>query len=219
MGYLRSGNSSSPWKGLSTLLEKRKTRTSSYVFTSHSICYILLIDVPPHIAAKPAPTPKPAPPSAIPATPLVRASVLKPQKQSPLRSALDSLASDGAVASAVEATAVIGATHIPELFKSVSGGPDKSKATAVIPTQPTKKQNSPLAAIANAKKSLESAWVEVGKRTPKVVNDVGAQVRDWWKRERLSKVVESCLPNRKLDALAIDSMLFLLPFHATSTSG
>ncbi|KAJ3479451.1 hypothetical protein NLI96_g9046 [Meripilus lineatus] len=159
--------------------------------------------------AKPAPTPKPAPPSAIPATPLVRASVLKPQKQSPLRSALDSLASDGAVASAVEATAVIGATHIPELFKSVSGGPDKSKATAVIPTQPTKKQNSPLAAIANAKKSLESAWVEVGKRTPKVVNDVGAQVRDWWKRERLSKVVESCLPNRKLDALAIDTLCAL----------
>ncbi|KAH9923390.1 nucleoporin protein Ndc1-Nup [Amylocystis lapponica] len=140
--------------------------------------------------------PKANPPLPAPATPLIRAPILKAAPSSPLRAALDTFASDGPLSTAVASSADAGATHIPELFRSV------------LPAHPPAQS-----AVETAKKSdervlgaLERAWrgsvgSAVRAYAPEAAVAVGAQMREWWTRERVHRLAEACLPNRHLDAL------------------
>ena len=80
-----------------------------------SLCSFLVAAPPP--AAPPAQ--KIDAPAQVPKTPLIRKQVLKPSHSSPLRSALDTVASDGAITNALTTAAEVGASQIPELFRSV----------------------------------------------------------------------------------------------------
>lgn len=157
----------------------------------------------------PAPAPAPAPPKpelTLPATPLklLRTSVLKPTPTSPLRAALDTLASDGAISSAADS----GVSQIPELFRSmVHASPSAEKAIESVKRSEervvgmfeetrTKLQQRMEAAVHGR---VPAAALE--KMTPAF--GVVERVRQWWTRDRVNKLVEMSLPNRHLDALAI----------------
>ncbi|EED82559.1 predicted protein [Postia placenta Mad-698-R] len=159
----------------------------------------------------PAPAPAPAPPKpelTLPATPLklLRTSVLKPTPTSPLRAALDTLASDGAISSAADS----GVSQIPELFRSmVHASPSAEKAIESVKRSEervvgmfeetrTKLQQRMEAAVHGR---VPAAALE--KMTPAF--GVVERVRQWWTRDRVNKLVEMSLPNRHLDALAISN--------------
>ncbi|KAH8078741.1 nucleoporin protein Ndc1-Nup [Cristinia sonorae] len=162
------------------------------------------------------PEPKPAVPVVenkdkkerpnIPSTPLVKTNVFKAGSsgRSPLKSALETLASDGVVTAAADE---LGSSQIPELFRSVM-------APALTPAKP-KDEGKTDATPAPKKIAAPSRWKAQAARevqnvaekyTPGWLAEVKLQVVDWWTRERLSRVVEGSLPNRKIDALLIESL-------------
>lgn len=49
---------------------------------------------------------------------------------------------------------------------------------------------------------------ELKTRAPQWVLQIGTRLKSWWTRERIDRAVEASLPNRKLDAIAIDSTCF-----------
>ena len=140
-------------------------------------------------------------PLPAPATPLLRTPVFKPAQSSPLRAALDTLASDGPLATAVSETAEAGASHIPELFRSVM--PSTPSASAAVET--AKKAEENVAAIVSQTKSKWRA--ALGAYVPGSVRDVVGHARAWWTRERVHRVAETSLPNRHMDALAAEGTL------------
>ncbi len=136
------------------------------------------------------------------ATPLIRASVFKPAQTSPLRAALDTFASDGPIAAAVSETAEVGASHIPELFRSVMhSAPGPSAAVETV-----KKAEENVVAIVSQTKSKwrEGASKAVSAYVPGSVAETAGQVQSWWTRERVHRLAETSLPNRHMDALAAE---------------
>ena len=158
----------------------------------------------PAAPATSTPTAKPTtPPLPAPATPLLRTSVFKPAPASPLRAALDTFASDGPLAAAVSETAEAGASHInmhvhvPELFRSVLGSPATPAPAANKEKEKAKENASPAVAVGK--------WGgEVGKYVPHSVGALLGRVGKWWTRERVHRVAEASLPNRHVDALAVE---------------
>ncbi|PIL27114.1 hypothetical protein GSI_10255 [Ganoderma sinense ZZ0214-1] len=150
--------------------------------------------------AAPAPASKsgtPLPASAK-ATPLLRTSVFKPAQSSPLRTALDTLASDGPLATAVASTAEAGASHIPELFRSVMPSAPPSASPAAV----AKKAEENVAALVEGTKSR---WREALRaRVPGLVAEAWGHAHAWWTRPRVHRVAEASLPNRHVDALAVE---------------
>lgn len=158
-------------------------------------------------AAVPGPAPPAkvsAPPSSIKPAPLLRQSVLKPSSQSPIRSAIDTLASDGTLGAAA-------AEAVPELFRSVLHAPPPTESEVV------KRSEEELSKIVTNVTEETKAWkgklVELVERNlnlaPRWVCEMREKVRGWWVRERVNKVVEGALPNRKLDALVVEGMSVL----------
>ncbi|TFK83427.1 hypothetical protein K466DRAFT_665850 [Polyporus arcularius HHB13444] len=159
-------------------------------------------------AAAPAPSAKLPPPVPARATPLIRASVFKPAQTSPLRAALDTFASDGPIAAAVSETAEVGASHIPELFRSVMhSAPGPSAAVETV-----KKAEENVVAIVSQTKSKwrEGASKAVSAYVPGSVAETAGQVQSWWTRERVHRLAETSLPNRHMDALAAEVLCRLI---------
>ncbi|KAI0746295.1 nucleoporin protein Ndc1-Nup [Daedaleopsis nitida] len=158
----------------------------------------------PPAAAAPAVQSKPQLPLPAPATPLIRTPIFKPAQASPLRAALDTFASDGPLATAVSETAEAGASHIPELFRSVMPSTPGSSASAAVET--AKKAEESVAAIVSQTKGKwrEGAGKALGRYLPRNVLHVVGHARTWWTRERVHRVVETSLPNRHVDALAAE---------------
>jgi nucleoporin NDC1 len=156
-------------------------------------------------APPPAPPPPPAPAIAaappIPSisTPLIKKPIYQSSKQSPIRTVIDSFASDGPLPQAVDAG--VDTVHLPELFRSLEA--------VVLP---------PLAKEGEAKKGVEGAkglmsWIVeakdaasgvVGRNAPAWATDVMQRWVEWWTKERVSKVVEGCLPRRSLDVVVVE---------------
>ncbi|KAI0635379.1 nucleoporin protein Ndc1-Nup [Trametes polyzona] len=161
-------------------------------------------------SAAPAATSKPNIPLPAPATPLIRTKVYKPAQTSPLHAALDTFASDGPLAAAVSETAEVGASHIPELFRSVMPTSPQAKAEAAVET--VKKAEENVAALVS---ETRSKWREgvsgaLGAVLPKSVAQTAGHVRSWWTRERVHRVAETSLPNRYMDALAAEALCRLV---------
>lgn len=129
--------------------------------------------------------------------------MFKPARTSPLRAALDTFASDGPLAAAVSETAEAGASHIPELFRSVM---PSSPASAAV--ESAKKAEENVVAIVSETKGKwrEGARNAVSRYVPGSVLEVAGHAREWWTRERVHRVAEASLPNRHLDALTIEGM-------------
>lgn len=158
----------------------------------------------------PAPAPPLPPPVSklpLPATPaqLIRGPVLKASPSSPLRNALDTIASDGALPAAVASTAE--AAHLPELFRSVLHT-DAAAQTAVATLRKKEEVVKGLVQRTRTRwRDALAALVEDG--LPKGMLEATMEVREWWTRERVHKRVEASLPNRQLDVLVIDGKLSL----------
>lgn len=164
-----------------------------------------------------APTPSSQPKAFVglpaPATPLIRAPILKAAPPSPLRAALDSFASDGPLSTAVASTAEAGASHIPELFRSVLP-PDSTAMTAVESAK--KNEEKVLGFIQQTRTQWrQRLGAVVCARAPGSLLNVVEQVVEWWRRDRLHKAVEVSLPNRHLDALAASGQL-IAQLHISS---
>ncbi|KAI0339225.1 hypothetical protein BDW22DRAFT_1400438 [Trametopsis cervina] len=168
-----------------------------------------------------APPKKMDAPTQVPKTPLVRTQVLKPSHSSPLRSALDTVASDGALTTALSSAAEVGASQIPDLFRSVMPAHPPSviaKAeTAVAAIQQGEQQLQTLVA------TVPSKWKErvqeaAARYTPAVVRAAAADAVEWWRTERIHRVAEVSLPNRKLDGLAVDALCSLVCASLTEDS-
>lgn len=152
------------------------------------------------VAAAPAAPSKASIPLPAPATPLIRTKVYKPAQTSPLHAALDTFASDGPLAAAVSETAEVGASHIPELFRSVMPTSPQAKAEAAV--ESVKKAEENVAALVSQTKSK---WLgALGAFLPRGVVQAAGQVKGWWTRERVHRVAETSLPNRYMDALAAE---------------
>ncbi|KAI0083890.1 nucleoporin protein Ndc1-Nup [Irpex rosettiformis] len=149
------------------------------------------------------------PPAQVPKTPLIRKQVLKPSKSSPLRSALDTVASDGAITTALTSAAEVGASQIPELFRSVMSSHPPSviaKAeTAVAAVQAKEKDIQKRVAEAPGKWKAQVSE-QLARYFPPFIRSAAKDADEWWRAERLHRVAEVSLPNRKLDGLAIDML-------------
>lgn len=149
---------------------------------------------PPPVTAAPAPPP---PPVTVPSTPIsiLRKPIQQQPRQSPIRTVIDALASDGSLTKAVDAGA--DAVHIPELFKSVEA--------AVLSKEEVNKSVQEAKSLVTQARSRLYGFISdaVGKSIPAPAAGFVATWRDWWGRERLSKTVEACLPGRELDIVVI----------------
>jgi nucleoporin NDC1 len=163
---------------------------------------------------------KPAPPAAVPvsaaapknpdppSTPLLRQAIYKAPRQSPISKVLDSFASDSQPTKATDTAATQVETRakdvvpIPELFRSVSAPSAVTAAPVVVPTQQPVASSSII--VARVKQECGGLVV---KYSPPWSREVAARWHEWWTRDRINKVAETCLPNRELDVLIIQGML------------
>ncbi|KAF8837216.1 hypothetical protein BDN67DRAFT_224805 [Paxillus ammoniavirescens] len=166
---------------------------------------------------------KPAPPAAVPAsaaapknpdppsTPLLRQAIYKAPRQSPISKVLDSFASDSQPTKATDVVAAQVETRakdvvpIPELFRSVSAPSAVTPAPVVGPTQQPVASSSII--VARVKQECGGLVV---KYSPPWSREVAARWHEWWTRDRINKVAETCLPNRELDALIIQVLAGLV---------
>lgn len=164
------------------------------------------------VSAAPAPGPdRKAGTLKIPSTPLVKTNVLKAStRRSPLNGALDTFAADGVVSAPADE---LGASQIPELFRSV-------RAPALTPERKLREEAPkvpPQKTTSSANRWVQQMYIEAEKWAPRWACEARMQAQDWWTRERLGRVVEGSLPNRKMDILAIECAWLLfsavfLPF-------
>ena len=169
-----------------------------------SLCSLSVVAPPP--AAPPAK--KIDAPAQVPKTPLIRKQVLKPSHSSPLRSALDTVASDGAITNALTTAAEVGASQIPELFRSVMPSHPPSalaKAESVVAAAQVKEKDIQKLVVEAPRKWKAQVCEQVAHYLPPFVHSAMKDANVWWRAERLHRVAEVSLPNRKLDGLAIDS--------------
>ncbi|KAG6888247.1 hypothetical protein C0992_009203 [Termitomyces sp. T32_za158] len=138
-------------------------------------------------------------------TPLIRTSIFKASKASPIETVAGSLRSDGQLAQALDVGTA--ATHIPELFKSVEA--------VVLPApkkEEVKKNVEKVEGIVDrhVKQAKEELRKVVVSNMPLRVNELGMQVNTWWNKERLEKTAQSCLPNMELDVVIVDVLSTLV---------
>lgn len=151
---------------------------------------------PPPVVVPPAPLP-------VPSTPLIKKPIYQSnsQSQSPLRNVLNSFASDGDVSRVVD-------TSIPELFRGV--GSLVPAAQAVVPKPPAVEVKGLVNRVIGKAHNLV-----VKKFSPQWIVEVARGLGEWWRKERLSKVVEGCLPRKVVDVLAVEGVP-LASFYACS---
>ncbi|KAJ8591574.1 hypothetical protein M405DRAFT_814190 [Rhizopogon salebrosus TDB-379] len=155
------------------------------------------------VTVAPAAPPKPKDP---PSTPLIRTAIFKAPQRSPLSSMLDSVASDSKLSKAAEAVTDgveerATQMHIPELFRSVAPSSVVAPTAVATPPSPTPTMISGLIVQLKAR-----SGVLVADRCPVWMKETAIRWNEWFYRERLNKVVETCLPNRELDALMIEAL-------------
>ncbi|KAF9481750.1 hypothetical protein BDN70DRAFT_802739 [Pholiota conissans] len=153
-----------------------------------------------------APPPTPAEPKPIETpllatpTPLLRQRVFKTAPESPGRAALDALASDGPIATAIGISA--DATHIPELFRSVV----ENRVVTPVAAETTKKVKNVAGLGSQWNNALPSLTNFGTKYTPGVLRKAISTSSRWLKRDRKNKVVESWLPFWEMDLVIIDAL-------------
>ncbi|KAG9309703.1 nucleoporin protein Ndc1-Nup-domain-containing protein [Chiua virens] len=161
-------------------------------------------------APAPAAPPKAAQP---PSTPLIRKAIFKAPQKSPVSKVLDTFASDSDLSKASDAVASEGGTRvleapIPELFRSVSSpsvAAAAPPATAVVAPAPK-----PGLIRTYTSRAKEQCLGFVDQHLPPWCRDVVGQWDAWWRRDRINKVTEKCLPNRDLDALIVEVLSGLI---------
>ncbi|PFH45653.1 hypothetical protein AMATHDRAFT_8848 [Amanita thiersii Skay4041] len=151
------------------------------------------------------------------------ASNISGKKESPMKSIVDYLASDGALAKTVEGGA--DKVRVPELFRSVLGNAGGSSGSGPVGDGKVVQQEQPKATTGDAGKKEEPKGNPLVRRVRSEVEGwVGGVVRAWspgwmqegvgragrwWTRERANKVAESCLPNREVDVVIIEVLSHL----------
>ncbi|KAL0579252.1 hypothetical protein V5O48_002756 [Marasmius crinis-equi] len=161
--------------------------------------------------ALPPPPPLPVattvePTAGPPATPakLIDKPIFQSSKKSPLKTVLDSFASDGSFPKVVEAGAEV--AHLPEALKSVENalvkpGLEKSKGEVRKTIDGAKGiVERTQGAVSDAIRRYAPAWVGTGL----------SKTKEWWTEERPSRIAEACVPFRELDAVAIDVLSHLV---------
>ena len=154
------------------------------------------------------------PPPTVKKETLLRQSVFKPAAQSPLKEAIDTLASDGTLGAAV-------GEAVPELFRSVLHTPPPSSSSSGESSNGAQKTlgGGDISKLVSSAKAETQAWktkvVETIEKNliPRVACEAKEWVQTWWTRERVHKVVEGVLPNRKLDALIVDGTFPPFCYH------
>ena len=172
-------------------------------------------------APPPAEAKKLTAPPEVTTTPLIRQNVLKASTASPLRSALESFASDGSIPNALSATTSVGAMDLPDLFRSVMAPPLASLTT---PSKNGAAQNQDAQAtpgLFSPKRVSAALNMPAMPELPPSVQpykDVTQQLialarehlpgreelQTWWTRERVDRHVQLALPHRKLDAMVVE---------------
>ena len=141
-------------------------------------------------------------------TPVIKKSIFKVAPRSPIHAVADSLAADGPFSQATEAGA--GSVHIPELFRSVE--------SLIRPTVTTPEN----AVLAPKSVGLMGQWRAQGsgilqKATvgyiPEWVRDALETSMAWWRRDRINKMAEACLPTREIDIAVIQGVFSPLPLY------
>jgi nucleoporin NDC1 len=132
-------------------------------------------------------------------TPLLRTQIYQSSRQSPIRTVIEALGSDGPLAQALDEGA--NAANIPELFRSVEA--------VVLPTPAKEEVKKSVEAATGVVARIKADAREVILRnmrevTPEWVVDWAAGFRVWWTKERISKVVQTCLPNKEVDVAVIE---------------
>ncbi|CAL1710388.1 unnamed protein product [Somion occarium] len=159
-------------------------------------------------AAAPTALKAPPPPPGIPQTPLLRTSVFKPSSQQVIRQARDALAGR----SLARDFPFIMATgeNVPELFRSVLHAPPSQVVSESSALKKSEEEMKKMAKTLDPKRwktmLLKALETQVEKVVPKRVVEGKQRLGRWWTRERVNKVVECAVPNRKLDALAIQAL-------------
>ncbi|KAF5353752.1 hypothetical protein D9758_008654 [Tetrapyrgos nigripes] len=168
----------------------------------HDYQLLLRRGAPPPLKPIALPAASTSSPAEIPATPtrLIQKPIFKSSKPSPIRSVIDSLASDGSFPKAIDEGAE--SVHLPELFRGVEN--------AVLPRLEKGK--------GDAKKSVDGAWGTVSNATkplrggfisvinayaPVPIRNLLKAWGEWWDVPRVSRTVESSLAFRELDVLAV----------------
>ncbi|KAK7047372.1 hypothetical protein VNI00_006603 [Paramarasmius palmivorus] len=157
-------------------------------------------------APPPPQQPQAAPPPAsrpqlatIPATPkkLIEKPIFQTAKRSPIKSVIDSFASDGSFAQAIDEGA--DAVHVPEALKNVEN--------AVLKSGLEKGKGEVKKGIDGGKtlvmKTLDCVHAKISAYVPELLLGALSAGKEWWSRERRSKVVEGSVPYRELDAAAV----------------
>ncbi|KAF9466851.1 nucleoporin protein Ndc1-Nup [Collybia nuda] len=154
--------------------------------------------------APPAKPSTPVNPTIGTPTPLLRTPIYKSSKQSPIHTVMASLGSDGALARALDEGA--DATNIPELFRSVEA------AVMPAPAKEEVKKNVD-AATGIVTRINTDIWTSMSKVLQSMVPVWAAEavtgVHVWWAKERVSKVVQGCLPNKEVDLAVIEALSHL----------
>lgn len=135
-------------------------------------------------------------------------------KQSPIRRVLEGLGSDGVLAQALDEGAekvnenVV--TTIPELFQSVLHPLEKEKTEMqeVVANKVRVAANFLRlpSIVQNVVHTVYDKWA------PSQTKELVLSLQSWWTQERLSRRVETCLPNRELDVVIVDGKLTTVIF-------
>jgi nucleoporin NDC1 len=174
---------------------------------------------------KPLPTPAP-PPAAVAPQPSTAAdgvvpgstpikvvhagSIFQKSKPSPIKTVVDSLASDGAITKSLETG--VEAAKIPELVRSVEA--KVIPAVASIPGSTTAPSLSLGQVTRTTRSRVEKAVGDVlGRVVPPGLVAVGRkQVEEWWSGERVDKFARECLRFGEVDGEVVEGRSSPLPF-------
>ncbi|TFK65917.1 hypothetical protein BDN72DRAFT_844963 [Pluteus cervinus] len=157
-------------------------------------------------SATPAPQPV-APKTPFPATPqrILRTNIYQKTKESPIRTVVDSFASDGSFVKALDEGAE--AASLPELFKSVEQAVLPASAKAEVAKNVEEVQG----LVAKLRKNWWSMVVDcAGRVAPASISGPLGVWAKWWTEERTGRVVEACLPMRELDVVVIEVLSHLI---------
>ncbi|KAF8528396.1 nucleoporin protein Ndc1-Nup [Hysterangium stoloniferum] len=158
---------------------------------------------PPLPVVAPAPTPSVPRTPKTPTTPLLHKSILKPSP----RSLFDPLASDGAVTQALTSMATLPkSVNVPSVFLPSPSTPRVAKD--VVKTVQTKVADVAKATqtVRRGKRAVALAilsWVE--RHLPREW-----KVREWWTDVSVEKEAIACLPDARLDVVAIEALTHLV---------
>ncbi|KAF8879244.1 nucleoporin protein Ndc1-Nup [Infundibulicybe gibba] len=130
-------------------------------------------------------------------TPLIKSSIYRTTPASPVRTVVDSLASDGSFTQTLEAGA--NAARIPEIFRAVESAVSPPKQAKAEPAQNTK----PVDAKTISERAGSYIYGLVDVYLPPAVRQPVVRTAEWWRKERISKVAAACLPNREMDVAII----------------